>query len=262
MHLSMANSQPNWFQRRLLDAAIWLTAGYVEFVYRSGRYEHLGEEHPGAYWQKDEPFIGAVWHNRLVLIIKSWRHGSKVTTLVSRHSDGAFIAGVFSRMGYEAVRGSSLAQHKKKKDRGGAAAFREMIRILRDGKCMGLTPDGPKGPRYRVKSGIILLARQTGLPIIPAAYSAKWAIRIGSWDKLIFPLPFSPGVYLWGKPIHVPKDADASLVEEKRMELERELQRVTDECDQMMGHNPIAPGEPLNEAPQEEAGGGDVQQIA
>ncbi len=258
----MATKSPNWLERRLIDALTWLVAGYIGLTYRTGRYEHLGEDHPGAFWDEDKPFIGAVWHNRLALIIKSWRHGNKVTTLVSRHADGEFIAGVFARLGFEAVRGSSLAQHKKRKDRGGAAAFRQMIRILREGKCMGLTPDGPKGPRCRVKPGIILLARQTGLPIIPVTYSAKWAFRLKSWDRLLFPLPFSRGVFLWGNPVFVPQGADDAAVEAKRLELESELQRISDEADRMMGHAPIEPAAAPIPEPGTEAASRDVQQIA
>jgi lysophospholipid acyltransferase (LPLAT)-like uncharacterized protein len=100
--------------------------------------------------------------------------------LISRHQDGEIIARIISRFGHRAVRGSST--------RGGALALRELIRLGRSGADLVVTPDGPKGPRQVAKIGVVQLAKATGLPIVPLAFSCskKNTLRagIGSWSRI------------------------------------------------------------------------------
>jgi len=240
----MAKRKNSWITRRLHDALVWFGKAYIEFTYWSGRYEHIGEDVPREFWETRKPLIGALWHNRLLLIVKAWKGDQQISGLISRHGDGEIIARVFESMGHKIVRGSAAALNKKRKDRGGSAAFRQMTTMVKDGVTMAITPDGPKGPRYRLKDGIVMLAKYSGTPIVPATYSARYALVLNSWDKFLLPLPFSPGVFIWGNPIHVPADASDEVIEEKRLEVEQELQRITDEADRMMGRKPIEPGEP------------------
>jgi len=240
----MARKKQSWIARQGQKIAAALGAAWIRFTYATGRYDHVNEEIPQAHWDAKTPFIGAFWHNRLFLIVKAWRSDAKVRALISRHGDGQLIADVMERMGVGVVRGSAASMGKKRKDRGGSAAFREMVSVLNEGVTMGITPDGPKGPRYRVKDGAIMLAKLSGAPILPITYSARHAIVLDSWDRFVVPLPFSKGVMIWGNPITVPADADDEMLEQKRLEVENELNRITAEADRMMGREPVAPGEP------------------
>jgi len=257
----MAEKTTNWFQRRLYDFIVWLIAGYTNLAYQPARYQHINQEAPIALQREGRPLIGAAWHNRLILAMKVWPNNQQLTALVSQHGDGELIARIYEKLGHKTVRGSSIAKKKKRKDRGGGAAFRHMIRLLKEGASMGLTPDGPKGPRYRAKDGIILMAKYSGAPIQPVAYSARWAITAGSWDRMMVPLPFTRGVVIWGNPIEVPRDADADTLEALRLDFEKELLRITNEADRMVGRTPI---EPADQAPppKSKTASADVQQIA
>jgi len=240
-----------------------LGAAAIRFIYATGRYEHMNEEVARAHWDAKTPFIGTFWHNRLFLIVHGWRSDGKVYTLISRHGDGNLITNVMSHMDVDVVRGSAASMGKKHKDRGGTTAFLEMISVLKGNASIGFTPDGPKGPRYRAKDGAVMLAKLSGVPILPATYSAKRAIVLNSWDRFMIPLPFSKGVFLWGNPITVPADADDAVLEQKRLEVEQEMIRITAEADRMMGREPIEPGEPRKaRPPATDTPGDNVRQIA
>ena len=75
--------------------------------------------------------------------------------------------------------------------RGGAAAFIQLARLLKDGEVVGITPDGPKGPRMRANSGVVSLAKVAGAPIVPLTFSSSFSHVFGSWDRFVLPLPFS-----------------------------------------------------------------------
>jgi lysophospholipid acyltransferase (LPLAT)-like uncharacterized protein len=94
-----------------------------------------------------------------------------------------------------------------------------------------ITPDGPKGPRQRVKSGVIQLSRLTGMPILPVAYGAWPRTTLKSWDQFLIPHPFGRGVYVWGEPIYVPADADTAAVEEYQSLLAERLDALVAEAD-------------------------------
>ena len=123
------------------------------------------------------------------------------------------------------------------------------MRAVKHGEWVGITPDSPPGPRMRAKNGAAALARLAGVPVIPASYSlARRRVWWKSWDRLIVPLPFSAGVFLWGAPIHVPADADERALERARLAIEQALTRLSDEADRRYGHPAIAPDPPLDGA--------------
>jgi lysophospholipid acyltransferase (LPLAT)-like uncharacterized protein len=135
---------------------------------------------------KSQPLIGALWHNRLLLIpyvaarFLANRDGA---ALISASRDGSLIADVVERFGFLPVRGSS--------SRRGSAALLELADVVAAGRDPLITPDGPRGPVYEVSAGIVFLAQKTGAPIMPInfEYSSYW--RVKSWDRFILPKPFS-----------------------------------------------------------------------
>lgn len=150
----------------------------------------------------DLQFIAALWHNRTFVpcyiytrMMKSTR---KMCMITSASKDGAMLTAVAENFGMITVRGSS---HRR-----GVRAFLEMIKAMKQGCCMCLAPDGPRGPAYKCKPGVIKLASLTSVPIVPAALSFSSYWRIKSWDKYIIPKPFSTVELKWCEPIHVPSD--------------------------------------------------------
>ncbi|RME12084.1 MAG: DUF374 domain-containing protein, partial [Aquificota bacterium] len=140
-----------------------------------------------------------------------------IYALVSRFRDGDIAERFLLSLGYRVVRGSS---EEGKPQKGGSVGLLRLIKLLRDGNTVAITVDGPKGPYGKAKSGVILLARKTGVPIIPVYVELSWRIRLNTWDRLTIPLPFSRARVKIGNPIWVlPEDS----TESKREELEEVL---------------------------------------
>lgn len=176
------------------------------------------------------PFLAVFWHNRLGLIPTTWHRGRPMAMVRSSHGDGRMLGGALSDFITRPIEGSTR--------RNPMAAMRGMLRALRDGLPVALTPDGPRGPRMRCQLGVIEAARRTGVPIIPAACSSRPRIQIRSWDRFLFPLPFTRAVVMIGAPMHVGPDENR---ETARLRVEQTLTRVTDEADRSLGLEPIPP---------------------
>ena len=154
------------------------------------------------------PVIIAFWHNRTALMAffyERYCRGRTALTFISRSRDGQFMADVAARFGIKAVRGSS--------SRHGTSAMLTAIRAASDQHVdLVITPDGPRGPRYRVQPGLLRLAQATQRPIVAVTYQLKWKRELKSWDRFHVPLPFSTCHLLTGEPIFVPENAsDAEL---------------------------------------------------
>jgi len=173
-------------------------------------------------------FIYAAWHSRL-LLPNYLSRGLKGTAMVSASEDGEFVARILKRQGHEAFRGSTT--------RGGIKALSALIKKLKEKQrpCI-IIPDGPQGPRFKVKSGIIILARETGYPILPFSYSAKKIKVFASWDRFIFPYPFTKCLGIYGNPFFVPKNAGKDDLMRYRNLLEKELNCLTIEADSCFNH--------------------------
>lgn len=210
-----------------------LAVFYIRVVRATGTWKIEGEAQANEFHESGRPFILAFWHGRLLMMSYAWRHRSKVNMLISSHPDGQMVARTMSRFGVQSIVGSTT--------RGGWSAMRTMVKTLRSGGIVGITPDGPQGPRMRASNGIITIARMANAPILPLAFSATRRRVLGTWDQFVLPLPFGRGVFLWGNPIHVPTDADEAIMESRRLELENSLMELTARADQLMGHSPPTP---------------------
>lgn len=225
-----------WFKRLMQSdaaqaAACWVGALYIRLVRATGGWTIVGEEIPESFRRDGKPFILAFWHGRLMMMPYCWRRTDLVKMLISSHRDGRLISSTVGHFGIESVVGSS--------SKGGAQAMRNLLRLLRDGGIVGITPDGPRGPRMRVGEGTIAIARLSGAPIVPATFAASRRRVLGSWDRFVLALPFTRGTFLWGEPIHVPRDADAAISERCRLALERAMNELTARADAMYGQAPI-----------------------
>lgn len=218
----------------------WLGAQYIRLVYHTSQWEVIGREAADAHWDADKPFILAFWHGRLLLIPYAWRRGKPVRFLISQHRDGELISNTIAHLGLGSIRGSANRKDKGK-NKGGVAALRAMLKSVAAGECVGITPDGPRGPRMRATEGVAAVAKLTGVPVIPVAYSMARARILGSWDRFVLAWPFSRGVVVWGEPITVSRDADATQIEAARAEIEAALNTVTREADHRAGRVAVEP---------------------
>ena len=169
--------------------------------------------------------IFAFWHNRIFLMPylfrKHWhtRQRDRVAVLVSASKDGEKLARVLSKFNLICVRGSS--------SRRGKEALRELARLVEEGYDVGITPDGPRGPKYHCEDGVISLSQITQAPIIPVSYDLAQKITVNSWDNFMIPLPFTRATLRIGAPMTVPADAGDAQREEKRLELENVLKSLS-----------------------------------
>lgn len=210
-----------------------LAALYIRFVHLSGRWETAGGDIPKAFWDRGEPFILCFWHGRILMMPYCWRRAVPIHMLISRHRDGKIIARTVAHFGIATVAGSS--------SRGGGAALRALVRELRQGNCIGITPDGPRGPRMRASLGVAQVARLSGAAVIPAAFSCAPRRVLSSWDRFVVALPFARGVFVWGEPVRVARDADEAAVERARGAIESGLNAVTERADRLCGQTPVEP---------------------
>ncbi|MET0219535.1 MAG: lysophospholipid acyltransferase family protein [Tardiphaga sp.] len=171
------------------------------------------------------PVILAFWHGQHFMTPFIRQKDYRGAVLISRHRDGEFNALAAERLGIATVRGSGDhggAFHRK----GGVGAFKEMVRVLEQGINMALTADVPK--RSRVAGlGIIMLARESGRPIMPFAMATSRYVQLENWDHTTINLPFGRGALVGGEPIVVPADADGAMMETLRLQLETTLNDAT-----------------------------------
>ena len=159
--------------------------------------------------------IWAFWHNRMFVIPHFFKHyipHRSGSALTSASKDGEILAAFLERYGVGAIRGSSSRQ--------GTAALLEMKRTLAEGRDVGITPDGPRGPRYHLNPGVVSLAQLSGAQVLPldVRYSKYWELK--SWDAFQVPKPFAR-VEITLMPLHsvVPTQTDVDFeIERARLE--------------------------------------------
>lgn len=149
----------------------------------------------------DDSNIYAFWHQKIFFPTVSLYHVEKKTTLVSPSRDGEILESVLKKYGYEVIRGSSRD--------GNIKSLVSMMKALKKGYSLGFAVDGPQGPIFQIKPGIIYMSQKTGAKIIPVGGAFKWKYEFAkAWDKFHLPLPFTKAVLYLGKPIEIPKDAN------------------------------------------------------
>ena len=177
--------------------------------------------------QSRNTVIFAVWHNRQLLAPELYRQilgdpsrgRRRLASVASASRDGAIAARVLELFGAVAVRGSS--------SRRGAQALVELVSLARRGYDLAVTPDGPRGPRYEVKPGVIALAQHTGVPILPISYTLTRRLQLRSWDGFLVPLPFGRCHIRVGPMMPIPPDLDESERNRLALELQGHLRALT-----------------------------------
>jgi lysophospholipid acyltransferase (LPLAT)-like uncharacterized protein len=220
-----------------------LAAGYLKSARLGLRMVRDDSPKAEAIIASGRPVIACFWHNRLLSITLCWR-GQGIDMLISRSRDGRLIAETAKYFGHGYIEGSTA---KGTRDRRSMAAAREVVERLENGRFVGMTPDGPRGPRQRASPGVVRLAQIAGVDIVPVAASISGAWRANSWDRMIvpYPMPGSRGALLFGDPISIPADADGEALKVLRLTLEDRLNELSAEADRLVGAPVIEPAEPV-----------------
>ena len=182
-----------------------------------------GRRHLNKLLEKKGRFIYVLWHGRMTTPIYIHRKEG-VCPMISLHADGEMIAQTMNRLGFQPVRGSST--------RGGKKAFYEMVSKLRNGTVGAMIPDGPNGPRHKLKPGTLYIAQQADAYLLPVTFSANKKIVFKSWDKFMLPLPFSKNVVLYGKPVRIPQDISPRELVKIKNKFEQQMITLEQQADE------------------------------
>ncbi len=186
---------------RLIQTLLSLIGSiYVLTVYKTSKVNLKNRKKIENLLERNESFIYSFWHDQLLMCPLTWQSNSNIKVLISKHRDGDIIAQLISNLGFEAIRGSTHKTNKIK-NKGGLLSARKMIKSLKNGISIGISPDGPKGPRHKVSEGILSISRLSKSVILPVGigFKKKWVLN--TWDKFIIPKPFNEITVIWGDPI-------------------------------------------------------------
>jgi lysophospholipid acyltransferase (LPLAT)-like uncharacterized protein len=191
-----------------------LLGRYLDFALSTTRWTVIGQEN-FAPFEQGAPVIAAFWHEHLPLMPALWNRARAVTpglrlhVLVSRHNDGRFIGNVIGRFGLKVAHGSSAHSGQ---NRGGARGAMALLAALEAGDQVAITPDGPRGPRRMAAPGVAQLAGLSGCAVLPCAAQTSRRRVLGSWDRMIVPLPFARGVLVCAAPIAVAREGGDAML--------------------------------------------------
>ncbi|MBW1837491.1 MAG: lysophospholipid acyltransferase family protein [Deltaproteobacteria bacterium] len=212
----------------------WISRVIATLLFSTCRITAYGQAIEKQYLREnpDKGLLYASWHRGVMFFVYFYRFLNFIV-MASASDDGEIAAQATKRFGWIPVRGSST--------RHGRLALREMEAYFDKGYRGGLVVDAPQGPRCVSKIGIIMLAKRTGLPIIPVIWGAERCWRLGSWDRTIIPKPFSRIVFLYAnKFIRVPRDATREECDQLRQQLDHVLNTLMFQTDHFFRLNNVS----------------------
>lgn len=222
----MASYFKNFLYEKVLPPTAWAA---IRGLTATLRVETQGKEVVEQLQKDNKRFIYAFWHGRQFLLV---HHLSKthLSVMSSTSRDGKLIANILSKFRFKIIWGSSNKQPVR--------ALLGAVKKLNSGFDLAIAVDGPTGPIYKVKPGVIFIAKKTNAVIIPTAFSAAPSITAKSWDKYILPKPFSKAALIYGAPILPSPDTSDNVIEMESKYLEKELNRISNEADLSVGRIP------------------------
>lgn len=182
--------------------AVWLGTRLLRLLGRTWRVRQVGDGTWRARGAARAGLVLAVWHGDLLPAV--WAHrGEGIAMLVSEHSDGEIIARIGAALGQRAVRGST--------SRGASRALLALVRELREGATVAITPDGPRGPRHVAQAGVAAAASKAGVPVVAIGVACSRAWTLDSWDRFTIPAPFARVVLAYSAPCAAGDDIAAGV---------------------------------------------------
>lgn len=212
-----------WLDELRTSTMTTVAVAAIDFFNRSYPVTRVVSKKAQEFLESGQPGIIAIYHGRFCGMAHFYRDKSKVTGLVSLNRDGELLARFGKALGWNVVRGSS-----KYKAVEGAL---QLVDAAKAGQSPCITVDGPKGPVYKVKPGVVRLAEITGLPIIPFVCMHREGLTLKSWDKMTGGFWGAPFVYVIGDPVYVPKGCSKDGREELRLEVEASMERLREFSD-------------------------------
>ncbi len=231
------------FIGRMLFSLILATIIFIIGI--SVKWRHENHHTYRLLKERKKPYIIVSWHEHIIGM--TWNLPRPITTLNSPHSDGQILGKAVQLVGLNIVWGSSNKQ--------ALSGLRDLVKELKQGRNVGITPDGPRGPARKLAMGPVALAHLTGVEVIPVVFAADKQWCLNSWDKTRIPKPFSSAVILWGEPIKLAnfakkefnKTSADSIIKKKkiskkifekwRQKIENELNVLTQKCDILISSN-------------------------
>lgn len=195
-------------------ASLLAGSGVIRALAATWRYRTVGEQTMLDLRASKTPILFTIWHGQMLPLL--WHHRDQgVAVLVSEHQDGELIARVLEWMGYGLIRGST--------SRGAGRALLGLVRTLKEGHDVAVTPDGPRGPRHKVAPGAVIAANRAEAPILPTVAHVDRYWKLRTWDGFVIPKPFARITIAYGEPRNVraasPREAaEEAPVIEKLME--------------------------------------------
>ena len=201
----------NFFVQNILGFFTFL---YIRTVNLTSSIQFENETIPKQFWNNDKPFILAFWHSQLMMIGFSWKKNKNVNILASGHSDGRFgaIVGKYFNL-------NNIQTSKKNK----RVPLRSIFTLLNDNNYIGITPDGPTGPKEIVSEGIIKIAKSSKVPIIPVGFWSSKNFKLKSWDSFLITLPFSKCSFVWNKPLEIPYNIQENQIQHYQKLLQEKI---------------------------------------
>ena len=187
---------------------------YILFVGVTSKIEIDNDHFSKKMWNENKPFILAFWHGQLMMIGYVWKSKAVLNMLASSHSDGRFGAYIAGHFNLKNI--SIIAKNK-------SPSLRQIFKILQDNHYLGVTPDGPRGPKMKVSEGIIKIAIHSQVPIIPLGFASNKNLKLKSWDSFLITYPFSKCKFVWGDPITIPSNTKDNEIEKYKLYLEKKI---------------------------------------
>ena len=230
----MANTE---HKPKLIQSAVGsLLARYIRFVASTSLQTQAMTERFDAH-AHHHPCIVTMWHGQFMLLPLVKQPGFESDVMLARHRDAELMGAVLRHFGIKLIRGAGAASRKK--DTGGAHAYRAAVQTLREGRSVAMTADVPGGQPRRAGLGVVMIARQTGRPILPMAIATSRYLSFNSWSRMTINLPWSNLGFATGEPVRVPRDAEPADLEQYRLAVEKSLNAATELAYQRAGADPL-----------------------
>ncbi len=209
--------------KKFPDWIYWLPSRLMLLMTKVMRHEH---DDPNDLFRKyaEDPgkrAVVVIWHNRLLFFAPMCPkvNRERAIAVISASRDGQYIADLCAQFGVESVRGST--------SRGGMKVLLNAFKKVQDGNLIVFTPDGPRGPKYKLSKGPIHVASQMGIPVIPIAVNSSSYWQLGSWDAFQIPAPWSKLTLKVGDEIMIPPNLSAEEFEVQRQRVEAALREIS-----------------------------------
>ena len=206
----------NFFVQHVLA---FITFLYIKLVSSTSAIVEKNTHYPEYYWNNNKPFILAFWHSQLMMISFSWKSNTKINILASGHSDGRFGALVGNYFKLNNIQTSSGEK---------SISLKPIFKLLKNSNYIGITPDGPRGPKQKVSDGIIKISKKTQIPIIPVGFASSKFKQLKSWDSFLITQPFSKCAFVWGESMSIPRSSTNDEIKELKKKLEIKINNCID----------------------------------